>query len=197
MGDKTVTVIDHGWHTDIGIPAGELSGPLAVFRAIFPGARAFVFSYGKRTFITAPADDWAEYVLGPIPGPAAILVTGLGVQPDVAYQSGEAIVLPITEGGAAALSAFIWRALAKDPAGHPKLIERGPFEGSLFYGASATYTLAHTCNAWSAEALAAAGVPITADGVVLAHQVMDRVRQVALCPLPHDATRRPGGIGGA
>src|SRR6185312_7648186 len=68
LSDDTVTLLDHGWHTDIGIPAAELSGPLAVFRTIFPGAKSIVFSYGKRTFLMAPANDWSEYLLGPFPG---------------------------------------------------------------------------------------------------------------------------------
>ena len=82
-----VYVIDHGWHTDIGVPAAELSGPVSVFREVLPGAQAFVFSYGKRSFMVAPAGDWSEYSFGPLPGPAAILVTGLGVAPDSAYGS--------------------------------------------------------------------------------------------------------------
>ena len=61
LNSGTVTLLDHGWHTDIGIPVEELSGPLAVFHEVFPNARSLVFSYGKQTFLMAPADDWSEY----------------------------------------------------------------------------------------------------------------------------------------
>lgn len=183
-GTDVVYVLDHGWHTDIGIPAHELSGPAAVFRTIFPGAISVVFSFGKRTFITAPVDDWGEYLLGPVPGPSAILVTGLNVMPDAAYGGAPFVILHLPDGGARALSEFLWREIGKDRAGRARLIDRAPFLGGLFYAATRTYTLAHTCNTWAADALRAAGTPVSPDGVVFASQVMARVRQAAQCRVP-------------
>src|SRR4029077_9064348 len=100
VGGDTVTLLDHGWHTDIGIPAEELSGPLSVFRTIFPGVKTLVFSYGKRTFLMAPANDWSEYVLGPLPGPAAIMVTGLSGSAELAYGTDPGLLPPLATGGA-------------------------------------------------------------------------------------------------
>lgn len=183
-GTDVVYVIDHGWHTDIGVPVSELSGPVAVFRTVFPDAGALEFGFGKRTFFTAKVDSWREYLLGPIPGPAAILVTGLRVMPDAAYGAGETVVLHLPAGGAERLSAFLWHEFAKDSAGKPRLIAPGTYPGGLFYAATATYTLAETCNTWTADALHAAGLPISGDGVVFAGQAMRRVRAAALCPMP-------------
>jgi hypothetical protein len=174
LSGDTVTLLDHGWHTDIGIRAEELSGPLAVFRDIFPGARTLVFSYGKRTFLMAPANDWSEYVLGPFPGPAAIMVTGLSVPAELAYGPDPALVLHLPKGGAERLSSFIWREISHDEAGKPQLIDRGPFPGSLFYAAATGYSLNRTCNKWSALALAAAGLDIDPASVVLAGQLTTR-----------------------
>jgi hypothetical protein len=181
-GVITVTLLDHGWHTDIGVPADALTGRLALFRSVFPGVKSVVFSFGKRTFLTAPADDWTEYILGPVPGPAAILVTGLNVPAAEGYGSDAALVLPLPPGGAARLSEFLWGEFAKDKSGRPRLLDRASFEGGLFYRATGTYTLARTCNAWSAEALAAAGLPVSPDGVIFAHQVVDRA--AAACAAP-------------
>ncbi len=183
-GAGVAYVVDHGWHTDIAIPAAELSGPAAVFRSVFPGARALVFGFGKRTFFTAKVESWREYLLGPFPGPAAILATGLSVMPDAAYGPADTVRLALPPGGAQALSAFLWREVAKDRAGRPRLIAAGPYPGSLFYAAAATYRLARTCNAWTAEALRAAGAPVSPAGVILAGQVMRRARQASMCPMP-------------
>jgi hypothetical protein len=178
----TVTLLDHGWHTDIGVPADELSGPLTVFRDIFPGARSMVFSFGKKTFLMAPAHDWSEYLLGPVPGPAAIMVTGLSVPSENAYGGDPALVLHLPNGGAARLSDFIWREILQDRTGKPRLIDRGAFDGSLFYAATEGYALNHTCNTWSALALAAAGLDINPSGVVFASQIMARARLVSSHP---------------
>lgn len=62
-----VTLIDRGWHVEIALPAEALTGGLAVFRDVFPGARAVAFGYGKRTFFTAKTDSLSEYLLGPFP----------------------------------------------------------------------------------------------------------------------------------
>ncbi len=185
-GRDVVYVVDHGWHTDVGIPARELSGGATVFRTLFPAARAFVFGFGKRSFFTAKVETWREYLLGPFPGPGAILVTDLSVMPDAAYGPAATITLHLPQGGARALSVFLWRALAKDQAGGPRLIATGPYRGSRFYAAAATYTLGYTCNTWSADALRAAGTSVRPGGVIFAGQVMRRARRAEVCPLPAD-----------
>ena len=182
--DDVAYVVDHGWHTDIGIAARALTGPAAIFRTVFPGARAFLFGFGKRTFFTARVESWREYLLGPFPGPGTVLVTGLRVMPDAAYGPAATLEVRLPRGGAARLSAFLWGALAPGRAGNPRLIAPGPYSGSLFYAAAATYTLGYTCNAWTADALRAAGVPVSPAGVVFAGQVMRRARRAASCPLP-------------
>jgi len=191
LSRDVVYIVDHGWHTDIGVPASELSGPAAIFRTIYPGVASLVFSYGKRTFLTAPPDDWSEYLLGPVPGPGAILVTGLGVMPDQAYADAAVVVLRLPVGGARALSDHLWSELRKDRAGKPLLIDPAPFPGGVFYAATDTYTLTHTCNTWTIDALRAAGVPVDPDGVVFAGQAMARARVAALCPLPGRTTSPP------
>lgn len=178
-----VYVIDHGWHTDIGVPVVELTGPIRMFHAIRPDAQVLVFSYGKRSFMAAPTGDWPEYGLGPLPGPAALLVTGLNAVPTGA--DAPTLVVALPPGGAAALSDFLWHEFQIDPNEQPVRIDRGPYPGSLFYAARRGYTLGHTCNAWTAEALEAAGTGVHPDGVVFAHQVMDRVREAGQCRLPH------------
>ncbi len=176
-----MTVVDHGWHTDLGVPVRELSGPAAAFARAFPGARSLLFGFGKRTFFTARVDSWREYLLGPIPGQAAMLVTGLSVVPEAAYGPAATVVLRLPPGGAAALSAFLWRSVAHDAADRPRLIALGPYAGSLFYAATPTYSLGYTCNTWTADGLRAAGTAVSPAGVVLAGQVM---RRAAICAVP-------------
>ena len=177
----TLYVVNRGWHTELGVPASALMGPLSIFRAIYPGARMVMFGYGKRTFMTARADRASEYLLGPFPGPAVIEAIGLRVLAPSAYGPGGILALSLPPGGAAQLSDFIWRDLVLDHTGAPLLVGPGKFAGSRFYAARSGYSLTHTCNSWVADALAAAGVPMGGGVVPFSGQVMARAAAAGLC----------------
>ena len=194
-------VISQDWHTEIGLPASELSGRLASFRTVFPGASALVFGFGKRTWMTARVESPAELLMGPFPGPAVIEVVGLRVEPALAFGGSEVIRLKLRPGQLARLSDFLWDSFGKaqvggkaqpggkaqaggkarageDGAVGPRLVSQGLFPGSLFYAASRGYGPLHTCNSWTAEALGAAGLPVRARGVVFAGGVLDQVARL-------------------
>jgi hypothetical protein len=174
---ERVYIIESGWHAELGLPVEELHGGLAFYRAIFPGARVILFGYGKKTFFTAPPDALSEYFLGPFPGPAVIHAVGLRVTPIEAYGPQEATVLRLPQGGSNALSAYIWNDLAKDTSGKPIIVAHSSNPDGLFYAAKSTYTLLHTCNTWTAEALHHCGLPISANAVSFSGQVMSQVNK--------------------
>jgi hypothetical protein len=185
-GTPVVWVLSRGWHTQLGLPADELTGGLETFRTVYPGLRAIMFGYGKRTFMTARADRASEYLLGPFPGPAVIETVGLSALPPEAYGPNDLVELPLPPGGAAALSAFIWHDLARNPDGGPRYVGPGRFSGSRFYDAVSGYNLAHTCNTWVVDALHAAGLKLTGNGVVFSGQAMHRAQEAAsaACDIP-------------
>jgi Protein of unknown function (DUF2459) len=178
-GRDVVYVLSRGWHTEIGLAANRLAGPLGIFRTIYPGARALMFGYGKRTFLTAPPNDISEYLLGPVPGPAVIETVGLRVSPPDAYGPEGMVALSLPTGGAERLSAFLWQSLAHDGAGKPRLVGPGGFPGSRFYAAVHGYSLVYTCNTWVADALHEAGLPVNSGGVVISGQTMARAEAAA------------------
>ena len=176
QGDgATVSVIDHGWHTDLALPADEAQGKLRVFRAMFPGAKTLVFGFGKRTFMIAPAHSVWDYVIGPIPGDAAVQVSALSTTAAAAYPDLEVATVALPPGGARAISDFIWSTIAHDAAGRPRLLNAGPWPGSLFYVSRTGYSLAYTCNTWTATALERAGLPVEAGDIHLAGSLMERL----------------------
>jgi hypothetical protein len=177
-GDPVAWVVDQGWHTEIGLPAQEIAGPLSVFRTIFPGAHVLMFGFGKRTWITAKVESWSELLMGPVPGPGAIQVIGLRVDPADAYAGDQVIRLPLRPDQAVSLDRFIWDAIGKTRTGQPRLISSGLFPGSLFYAASHGYAPTYTCNTWSAQAMHSAGLPVNPDGVILAGGILGQVARV-------------------
>jgi len=180
-----IYVAANSWHSDIGLPIEDLTGPLAYFRQKFPTARSIMIGYGKQKFITEPAHSPDAYMLGPFSGPGAIQVQGLSTLPSVAYLPGETVALRLSPDGEATLEAFIWQELVKTHAGDPTPVASDR-PGFLFYAARSSYSLEHTCNRWAADALHAAGLPVDGDGVVFSGQVMRRAAAVSARQCPVD-----------
>lgn len=169
-------VVDHGWHTEIAMLAADISGPLTIYRDIFPGAQTIAFGFGKRTFMTAKVETLGELLIGPIPGPGAIQATGLRTTPGIAYP-GRSIEVPLPPGGAEALSAFLWRSIAPSVSGGPRLIAEGHFPGSAFYAAQRGYSLGYTCNTWVIDALQQSGAAVEPD-VIFASGALNRTASI-------------------
>lgn len=163
-------LLDADWHTEIGLPPAALPPALT---AGLPEAALVFFGFGKRHFMLAETPGPAEWLAGPLPGAGAMQVTAWPAPP------AGALVLPVTPEGLAAMAT----ALAASFAPGPALIEARPRR--RFYAAARDYSLAYTCNTWTAEMLAAAGLAVSADAVVLARSVT--VQAAALpgaCRLP-------------
>ena len=177
-GDK-VYIFGDNWHTGIAIPVDKLGKDLAFYKKAFPGARTILFGYGKETFFTAPPQAFSEYILGPVPGPAVIQAIGLKTTLVEAYPPKNTLTLTLPPGGSKALSHYIWNDLAKNEKGKPQIVAPSHDPDGLFYAASSEYNLFHTCNAWTANALHEAGLPVSGDGVVFSVQIMDQVTDAA------------------
>ena len=174
-----VYVVGQGWHAELGIPVVQLDKNMQYFKKVFHGARVIMFGYGKRTFFTAQAHSLNEYILGPVPGPAVIHAVGLYVTPLEAYPPEDTVVLALPPGGSHALSQYIWNDFVKGANGKPAFVSRSSDPDGMFYDSVSEYNLFHTCNTWTAEALQAAGLPVSGDNVVFSGQVMDRVDAAA------------------
>ncbi|MGI3778794.1 MAG: DUF2459 domain-containing protein [Janthinobacterium lividum] len=169
-----VYVVSHGWHTDLGLPAATLRGGMARFRTTFPGLQTLMVGYGRRSFMMAPVETSGDLLTGPLPGSGALQVAAITTTPATAYRDGTVATLRLPPGGADRLSAFVWRSFASNPDGTPKPLGAG-FPGSVFYASPLGYSGLHTCNTWTTQALRASGLDVSAAGVVLAGQVMNRI----------------------
>ncbi len=174
-----VFLLTHGWHTDIAVPADEISGKLTLFLRRFPGARTIVFGYGKRNYMTEATHGVGDWLGGPFPGDGAIEVSALHTGLAAAYGARHIIAIDLPPGGAQRLSAYVWANFAKHKTGRPIAVGHGDFPGSIVFLAASTYDLSHTCNTWSAQVLAAAGLPIQPTGIMFSNQIDGAARQLA------------------
>jgi uncharacterized protein (TIGR02117 family) len=168
-----VYVVGRGYHTDIGLNTGDLSGLLADVARAFPGAQSVLIGFGDRTFVTT-RDKWlGTWLLSLFPGRGAMLVTGLRVAPDAAFGRDHAVALHVSGAQFAAIEAFIAASFAG-----PDFIAKGPYEGSRFYAAARTYDLLDTCNTWTMAALRSGGLPAHPSFTLFASQAMGQAHRL-------------------
>jgi len=178
-GLAEVHLIARDWHTDIGLPVDALEPPLATLAAGWPGARYLVFGFGERAYLLSRNRSLADMLMALLPGPGAMLVTGLSVRPAEAFGAANVVVLTVSRAGLGRLQRFLWDSFEREAGGRVRRLADGPYPGSIFFASAATYSAAYTCNTWTADALAQAGLPVTATGVAFAGQVMEQGRRAA------------------
>jgi uncharacterized protein (TIGR02117 family) len=176
---ETVYLIQRGWHTDIGMAADQPGSPLGRLRSVFPGMKVVLFGFGERAYLLHREPGFVDMLAALIPGPGALLVTALRVQPRDAFPPQDVVALHVSARGLARLNEFIAGSFEWTGDGTPRAIADGPYPGSVFYAATTRYSGVFTCNTWTAEGLQTAGLPIRAAGTLFAGEVADRARAIA------------------
>ena len=165
-------MVHRGWHTDVGFPVEEITGPLATLESAFPGVRFLTFGFGERQFLVHRSKNFGAMLNALLPSQSALLMTALRATPEEAFGQPNVVVLHVSHAGLERMEASIWQELELSTAGAPVLLAEGPYPGSVFYAARDTYDGFYTCNTWTAETLRAGGLPMPAAGVLFAGQVM-------------------------
>jgi hypothetical protein len=173
-----IFVVRRGWHIDVGLSASDLAPPLRTLSDQFPGVRYLVFGFGDRRYLL----DNDQAVLGKLaalwPGSGLMLVTGLTAPPETAFGANDVIRLVVSPAQARKFGDFLWESLARQGATAAP-VAAGPYQGSLYFGATESYSAIHTCNTWAAEALGAADLPIRSSGVLIAEQLWGEATRLA------------------
>jgi hypothetical protein len=175
----TIYVIERGWHSDIGLPVAQMTGPLAGLIRLFPGARFLTFGFGERQFLLARRTTLGGMVSALFPSRSALLMTALDAAPAAAFGAQHVVEIYVSRGGFARIETAIWQELEKPPSGEPTVLADGPYPGSVFFAARGTYDAFDTCNTWTAEMLHDGGLPVPSDGVLFVGQVMGMARAIS------------------
>ncbi|MBI3126783.1 MAG: DUF2459 domain-containing protein [Candidatus Tectomicrobia bacterium] len=173
-----VYVLSNRWHTSITLARGDLEASgLIPEAADLPHAAFFEFSLGDRKYFPAPRPGPGIALSALlVPTPSVLHVAGLARPPQEAYPDADVAAIRL---GPKALAALIERIDASfDRAGaeRAKVYSPGLYPGSFFYAARGKSHLFNTCNTWTARMLSGARPDLSPSGVVVADQVMHRVR---------------------
>lgn len=168
---ERIQLVRRGWHTEIAVATEDLRGGLAALAAQRPGTRHLLLGFGQRDYLLSAERGPLVALRALLPGDGAMLVTWLPETPEAAYGAANVIPLGVTAAGLDRLRNFLTASFDWDSAGAPvHLVWSG--QRGAFYAAVLPYSLGYTCNTWTAEALAQAGLPVRLAGVVFGGQVM-------------------------
>ena len=179
----TIAVVARAWHTDVCIRSEDADRRVADLARGFAGARFLCLGFGERRYVTSGDHGVVASLAALLPSPAALLLTTLTNTPAEAFGEANVIRIDVDAAGLQRLRAWLARSAEHDDAGQPVRLRDGPYPGSAFFAATGTYELFHTCNTWTAEALQAAGLPISRRAL-LPGDVMRQAQRYAVAPSP-------------
>lgn len=169
-GDTTLYVTQTDWHTDIGIPVGEIEPPLSAVVPNRPGLTYVAFGFGEREYLTGPSQDGVAAAKALLPSDSALMVTGRHALLDPS----KTVTLHLSHEAVSRIQAAIWRELTLPPDGKPAPL--ATIKSTDYYASGETYSGVFTCNSWIAETLRAGGVPMPS--ALFAGQIMDAARVI-------------------
>jgi hypothetical protein len=174
----TITIVERSWHTDVCLNTADADAWVTAYARGFDGARALCFGFGERQYVVRGDHGVFTMLSAMLPSRSALLMTALRDTPAAAFGAANVVPLGIARQGLTGLEAFLRTATEIDDAGRPRRLASGPYIGSVYFAATATYFGLYTCNTWTADAMRAAGLPVS-DAVLFAGGVMRQARALA------------------
>lgn len=187
----TVYVAAAGWHADLIVPRAAIPPDLWPEAADFPGARYLRVGWGDRDYYPARRFNlWYGLKALFWPTASVLHVVGFRRAPAMEYPHDRIVALDLAPAGARALFRYIDAAYQRDGAARAPRLAASPYGSGWFYPAEGSFHLFRTCNVWTAQALAAAGLPVRATLALTVDSVLAQVR-----PLGHVVGPRAAGAG--
>ncbi|WP_404784849.1 TIGR02117 family protein [Altericista sp. CCNU0014] len=138
--------------------------------------RYLSFGWGDRQFfMNASFHPIAIFDTLFLPGPTVMHVWGHAEKPDRLPPAFEVKQIWLSRTEYLKLMQFIDASFKRDTQGNPRYIRQGLYADSGFYEAIGSYSIARTCNTWTADALRRAGVN-TPVWTALAPAIMHHLR---------------------
>ena len=176
---EPVWVVDHGWHTGLVLERSSIPHGLVPEQDDFPAAQYLEIGWGDAQFYRTPDAGVSLAIRAAFLSKASVLhVVGLPVPPGDAFAPGDAVEIRLSRLGFEALARFVDGSFDRGGQRAASPQGRGLYGDSRFYAGRGRYHLFYTCNTWIADALRAAGVPITPVYAMTAGNLMWQVNGV-------------------
>lgn len=178
-GTHSVFVVGYTYHAGILVRTRDVPHGAWPVQRDFPQVEYLELGWGDREYY--PRDDPGVLLALRallVPTRSTVNVIGVNDPRDRARLGAEVIELHVPAAGFAHLVTFVGETFERDAEGHPIAIARGRLQEGRFYASPRTFHALENCNTWVARALAAAGVPVEAEGTVTAGALLRQVRRL-------------------
>jgi uncharacterized protein (TIGR02117 family) len=176
---KTVYLVHNSWHAAIVLSHDDLNLQLLPELKEFPPAKFVEFSWGDQDYFPDPNSGiWAALRAGFWSSGSVVHLVAAHANPREFYPSAEIFELRLNSAAQRELIRYLSDSFARPGAG-PAPARPGLFNYSRFYPSNQRFSVLRTCNTWVAEALAAAGLPLTPGNVFTAGNLASQVAPLA------------------
>jgi uncharacterized protein (TIGR02117 family) len=177
---KHVFIVHDAWHAAIVIRTIDI--PAAVLPELrdFPSAEHLEFSWGDRDYFPEPDPGIGLALKAAFWSSGSILhVVGSNGSLENIFPGAEILEIGLSEDGFQRLIKFISDTFSRSSQEAPAEARPGLSPNGRFYSAEGKFSILRTCNTWLAEALSAAGLPVSPRYVITARSLGRQVRSLA------------------
>lgn len=175
-----IIVTSNGWHTTLIFDAADVPEPFRSKLGDVAAGQYVSFGWGDEGFFRAEkVTAWMMLRALFVSRSSVMLAFGLDEEPETVFEGTPVRVLRIrtSRAGMEKTLAAV-RATFAEVDG--RIIDAGPgIDGGRFFQARGRYAFYHTCNQWTADCLAAGGLPVSALYAVTAGNVAYQVLPLA------------------
>jgi uncharacterized protein (TIGR02117 family) len=160
----TVRVFAYAWHSGIVLDRNDIPRAYQPYFSLFARHRWVEISWGDEAFYRNQNDTlaWPLGISAIVwPTKSVLHVVGYDMPPHAIYGVARVQKIPVGARAFRGLLKFVTSYFVSDSATPYAIVERGLYGDSWFLKSKGKYVFPFTCNAWTAQALKEAGLPLT------------------------------------
>ena len=178
-----VFIVHDDWHAAIVLRTSDISAiSIAVLPELadFPEAQFIEFSWGDKDYFPDPNSGvWAALRAAFWSGGSVLHLVGITDSLARFYPGAKITELRLAPAAFDRLIRFISQTIARQPPNIRAPAHPGLFAYSRFYSARTHFSILRTCNSWVAEALEAAGMPLSPGLVITAGNLASQIEKLS------------------
>lgn len=180
VSETQVHVTRYTWHTGIVVAAEDLADELSFIPEVLGEAPWYEFGWGDAEYYQRGEDNpWLTVPAALWPTESVMHVVAVPRHPTQYFARSDQVALSLTNDEVEGLNLALVDSFGRDGDGEVVPGGAGLYGDSRFFEGEGRFHLRRTCNTWTLEMLAAAGLPVEPSGVIRAGEVMTQLEPLA------------------